>query len=247
MRTIFLALIVLNLVYFGWNYYHPPESSLKIPPVMSRDVEILTLVSESKEEHDEEYDSEWRQPADDVEADESASEEMLMVDETERCYSLGPFKQLSDAESVMSNIKARGLSVSRQSKTKQIEKSHWVYLPPFVNHEAAVRTARELAKQGIEDYFVIASGENENAISLGLYSKAESAARRLNHIRSLGYEPVQETRYSEDTEYWLDYREVGDIGLPTEFWELLANAKDRFQRLNTNCLSSNNVISKTMQ
>ena len=93
----------------------------------------------------------------------------------------------------------------------------------------------------------IASGENENAISLGLYAKLVSAERRSNRIRALGYEPVHEPSYKEETEYWLDYREFGDKGLPTEFWELLAYAEDKLQRLERDCVSSTDVARNTAQ
>ena len=245
MRTIFLALVVLNLVYFGWNHYHPPESSFNTPPPLGRDVKILSLLSESREEPNAAADTERQLLEEVVSDDDSASENMLTVDETERCYSLGPFKKSQDAERVMTHIEARGLSATRRSTTERVIKGHWVYLPALANHKAAVKTARELSKKGIEDYLVIARGENKNAVSLGLYSGEIAANRRLNRIRALGYEPIKEVKYREDTSYWLDYREFDDNGLTSEFWELLAHAEDKLQRLKMDCLISTGVVSAT--
>lgn len=242
MRTIFLALIVLNLVYFAWNYYHPPESHFKAPPPLGRDVKILSLLSETREGSELDYRS--MEKAEEL-VDSAPGD--TPVDTAERCYSLGPFRKALDAERVKVNIEARELSVTLRISTKRRKRGYWVYLPPLANRKAAVKTAKELARKGIEDYLVIASGENENAISLGLYTKAVAAQRRLSRIRTLGYEPVQEPSYKEASEYWLDYREVGDKDLPTEFWELLAYAEDKLQRLERDCVSSTDVASKTVQ
>lgn len=236
MRTTFLALIVLNLVYFGWNYYHPPETHLRAPPPLGRDVKILSLLSETEKEPNP-----GRGAKDQVEQLGDLSPDELSGDTAERCYSLGPFEKAMNAERVKENIEIRGLWVTQRTSTKRAKRGYWVYLPPFANHEAAFKKTKELAKKGVEDYLVITSGKNENAISLGLYAQAASAERRLKSIRALGYEPVQEPRYKETTEYWLDYREVGERDLPTEFWDLLAYAEEKLQRLERDCVASTGV------
>ena len=66
----------------------------------------------------------------------------------------------------------------------------------------------------MQDYVRVMRGPMRNAVSMGLYSKLESAERRMAELRSKGYEPAMHTRYEEQRVQWLDVTFRGPPGLP---------------------------------
>jgi len=64
---------------------------------------------------------------------------------------------------------------------------YWVHIPPDGGKEAAERRVEVLQRNGVDDYFVVReAGENQYAVSLGLYHAEESAKRRLEALQGVG-------------------------------------------------------------
>lgn len=63
----------------------------------------------------------------------------------------------------------------------------WVFIPPLPSKADADRKAGELARLGIEDYFVVQeAGPNRFAISLGVFSSEGGAGERLAALKTKG-------------------------------------------------------------
>ena len=60
-----------------------------------------------------------------------------------------------------------------------------IFIPPLASVEAARARARTLKELSL-DYFVLASGENKNAISLGVFSKEKSARAYFAELQEKG-------------------------------------------------------------
>lgn len=121
------------------------------------------------------------------------------------CYTLGPFKAVDDANSVRDQLKAAGLTVKRRMTTDTAHKGFWVLLPPAASHAQARKTIEELKAKGIKDYFLVANGDQANAISLGVFSKSDTAQRRFEQILKLGFKPLLQDVDLPRREYWLDW------------------------------------------
>ena len=75
-----------------------------------------------------------------------------------------------------------------------------------------LNTAR-LKQQGVTDYFRVATGEQKDAISLGVFSRSDLAQRRLRAMRKQGFQPQLETVPLPRRVYWLDWPVEGNPAL----------------------------------
>jgi hypothetical protein len=72
---------------------------------------------------------------------------------------------------------------------------YWVHIPPDGGKEAAERRVEVLQRNGVDDYFVVReAGENQYAVSLGLYHAEESAKRRIEALQSVGIKTAKVTK-----------------------------------------------------
>ena len=192
MRWFVYALILANLGVFVWYYQHVPET----PPRASR---------ESK-------------------ADEDATLSLVLLKEFQQqtdkktgvrqCFSLGPFESKIQAGLASKLLKAESIKADTVMRKDARRKAYWVLLPPAESREAAKKAIRKLKKNNISDYFLVATGEMANAISLGVFSKFESAHRRIKQMQELGYTPRFEKVDLPKREYWLDWPRKGGKPLP---------------------------------
>ena len=91
------------------------------------------------------------------------------------CVEWGP---LSDGDRARALSSLEPLALGRLVTQKKVEviANYWVFLPPAPNKAAADRRVDELKAQGIKDAFVVDSGPQRLAISLGAF-RSEDAAR----------------------------------------------------------------------
>jgi hypothetical protein len=120
------------------------------------------------------------------------------------CWAAGPVLQPTDAD----HLAKRALALGDQVKTKTLNvktgEEFWVYLEPLVSHKAALTKLRELQAKKI-DSFIVTRGKYKNAISLGLFSKAESAEQHQANMKSKGLDPKIEVRDRTRREFWVQF------------------------------------------
>lgn len=140
----------------------------------------------------------------------------------EVCQSVGPFKDRTAADSVVTWLKQRGREGSVQSRKVNTRIGYWVYLKSMPATEAG-RILQELKNKGVEDY----NQNTRNEISLGIYVKQQVAERRQESIAALGYTPLVKPLHRKRTRYWVDVRETEADMLSAEEWRShLANHPD---------------------
>ncbi|MDR1890544.1 MAG: SPOR domain-containing protein [Zoogloeaceae bacterium] len=66
----------------------------------------------------------------------------------------------------------------------QRSESWWVFIPPQADRAAADKKASELVALGVKDFFIVNEGPQQFAISLGIFSREETANRRLEELRA---------------------------------------------------------------
>lgn len=96
------------------------------------------------------------------------------------CSVIGWFERENQAEEALSRLsqERRASFVSVVSREVPLEDFYWVLVPPLPDRQAAIALFRELDEQGVESY-VVPDGEQENAVSLGLFRSRASAERLL--------------------------------------------------------------------
>ncbi len=121
-----------------------------------------------------------------------------------RCYVVGPFGKDEAVDDMLHWLRRAGGAVEFRWAEQQTPKSYWVYISPRSSTEEARVMLRRLAADGVQDYVRIMRGPMRNAISLGLFSKRESADRRMADLRRRGYVPSMDIRFQKERVQWLD-------------------------------------------
>jgi hypothetical protein len=123
-----------------------------------------------------------------------------------RCVSIGPFAtaELADKAQVRL-VEAKQVAI-RRSEENKIESSYWVHLAPFGNRQQAERRLKEVERLGIRDILIMPDADGKPAISLGLFTSADNAQKRLQELAQKGVQAQQEVRYRTERLSWFDLR-----------------------------------------
>ncbi len=177
------SLILLNIGFFAWNY-RAGELLSKVGQMEEPDGAVKLLLLKEKP-----------QPP---------VEDNLVADKTLMCFSVGAFARKTEALAAQKWLKKWDIQTKRRVQKTSVE-GFWVIIPPLKSRKAAARQIKKIKELGIHDYFLVATGSQKNAISLGVFSKSSSARRRLAEMKRKGViasiSPVDLPKRS----YWLDW------------------------------------------
>lgn len=201
MRTLLLALVVVNVVafiWFGWlSPPSPPSSFTPLPHVQPLKL-ITELTPTERRSLGASAAPAPREMAPSATAAGGAT--------AESCASYGPFPSAEAAQAGSTRLRSAGASVSQRLVPGKVRSGYWVYLPPFGSRREAEDAAKLLQQRGVKDLYVVTDEANRNAISLGVYSDRFGALAHQKKIRALGYHPLLTERFRDAPRYWLDAR-----------------------------------------
>ena len=106
------------------------------------------------------------------------------------CVEWGPFGD-SERTRALAELEPTGLGRLLTQKRVATATAFWVFLPRFANKGAAERREAELKAAGVKDLFIIDSGPQRLAISLGVFRTEEAATAR---VAELGRQGVADAR-----------------------------------------------------
>ncbi|WP_019340915.1 SPOR domain-containing protein [Stutzerimonas stutzeri] len=166
MRWLLMLLVVLNLLFYFYNVNRRSfsvEDEVAAPRAASSESDIQLLSETKPLAH--------RNPSNEAESG---------------CLFLGGF----DQESIALAIEQRLLSLDIDSRVKFMDEAagidYWVYLPPLVSRQASLRQLKELQSRNIDSY-IITVGDLSNGISLGIFSRKDSAESVVNRLQGIAY------------------------------------------------------------
>lgn len=148
--------------------------------------------------------------------------EDALADANKSCYTLGPFKAVNDANKVRGMLKQADITAKRRVRKDKTRKGYWVLLPPAASRAQARESVDKLKAQGIKDYFLVANGDQTNAVSLGVFAQSDTAQSRYQQIKEMGFNPKISNVDLPTREYWLDWP-VEQV-LSTKVLEKIRNA-----------------------
>lgn len=206
MRNLFLALLLANLGFAAWhNWFAPDEAGLRA--AADSDVPGITLVSELDTQPQEDAGdvtpapgaggTAGAPPAPPVQEGAAAAREL-------RCVSVGPFRELSQAATAASRLRADGFVPSQRVAEGDIWVGYWVYIGGIPTQAEANDILASLREQDITDAYVIPDTDSGNLVSLGVFSEVRRAGRRREQVRALGYDVTVTDRTRRGTVYWVD-------------------------------------------
>jgi cell division septation protein DedD len=144
------------------------------------------------------------------------------------CASLGPFRAEDDASSAAARLAAEGFSPRQRSAEVVVGGGYWVHLPPYPTRAEAQRAVAQINEKGVPDAYIVRTGEDINAIALGLLTELARAERLADEVRAIGFDAQIAERTLSDTVFWVDV-DVDDISRidPANF----QTSPDRIARL----------------
>lgn len=220
MRVLLMILLLANFGFFAWQHWHGGNGGALPEGRIDQDLgKGLVLVGEAAPQTEETAVAATAPAARETMQDAPTSPlEESGVDGTApvatACATLGPFDTAEAATAARERLVALGHAAAVRETGGQIRSGFWVYLPPFESRGAAKEVENELRARGVRDLFIVTASENENAISLGLFSTPERADQRAAEIGRLGYSPRVAERFRDATVHWVDFRER--TGMPLE-------------------------------
>jgi len=167
MRALFFALVLANLLFYGWHagYIGPGEEKKGEPERLSQQIapEKIRLVTADSP----------RRPAETARARSA-------------CLEWGSFPA-QEAERALTALAPLGLGDKLSSRKVEEAAQWWVFMPPQGNKANADKKTEELKNLGVTDYFVVTDdGANKWAISLGVFRTEESAKNYLAAVSAKG-------------------------------------------------------------
>lgn len=191
MRWVFFSILILNVVYFLWKLV-VAVAVVPAPAVAGANVSLapepLVLLAEVAD----------RVPAGQIDARAVPA----------LCPAVGPWGGLAEADQVMRTLAGKGYAGKVRPVRVMKDRLFWVFLPAYEAREQALKVLRELQAQDV-DSFVVAEGEDRNAISLGYFSSSDSARGLSVKMQNEGYPAEVRETAREVTEYWLVFRKGG--------------------------------------
>lgn len=120
------------------------------------------------------------------------------------CQSIGPFPTQADMRTAMQALSPHVPRIQYREEQTQESRGFWVYLPAQSSRDAALVTARALSAKGVQDYYVVTAGDQQNTISLGVFHDRSNAERRRAQIAALGFNAQVNARMETRLVYWVD-------------------------------------------
>jgi hypothetical protein len=186
-RVCAVLLLSMNLGVAAWWVWHPVAHDARAP---TTDPGIAALVMLSE--------SEAPLPVREPELGVGAASEYS------QCLSLGPFNTPADLRKAMNLLTPRVGRIQFREVAAVAVRGYRVYLPAAGTRAQALATARALAAHGVNDYYVVTAGDQQDTISLGLFRDLDNARARHDTIAALGYEPTIEARTEQLPQWWVD-------------------------------------------
>ena len=216
-RTTTALLLTLNAAALAYGYFNPAPRTLQRAKT-EPDIASLTLLSERDDGAMAVIAASNAARSAQANAANAANQTRLANPATpqlasasngtsasSRCYRLGPFTEQDDAERALGGAKSYAEQMQVKQDTIRETRGYWVYLAAETDRENALKTARQLSAANIRDYYVVTAGENENAISLGMFKDAINADKRIAQIAGLGFFPKRAERFDEQPRFFIEF------------------------------------------
>ena len=226
MRNLVLLLVLANLGLLGWQRWIAPDGEDAVVPGDSEGLPSLILAPKSGKSELAPAAASPPPPSETVQIADAAQAETVAADR--RCVSTGPFRDLSDASEAMAALRSAGYAPRQRLTEGQVWVGHWVYLPAFSSRAEARAILNTLKRHGVADSYIVPSGAERNAVSLGVFAERDRAERRVVEVSALGYAPRIANRHRTGAVYWVDTELDAGDGLDVQ---QLVSVPGRIMRL----------------
>lgn len=215
MRVFFLLLLISNVLFLLWQIQYPVAAPAGGVEPNGRNAPnslvLLEELSTGQQAPEQQRVAEERKPGVDSVARAAPQEgtENSQAGGAQYCLRVSGLYERQARDELLNRLQRLGVSRIDNGTVEGVRTLHWVLLAPYENREQAVAAADILRRNKVREFFIVRSGEQENAISLGVFSSRERAERRLQQINDLniGLKRAEITlRESPAEVYWFSIR-----------------------------------------
>jgi hypothetical protein len=192
-KNLFLALLLANLLFLGWQHWIAPP-----------DGPAGRLLSSGPEPDITPMGMAAKSPAQGGAAQAPGSGEGPgpVGSANGRCLRIGPIADGEMADTLRARLAGQGFDAATAAEEGQIWVGHWVQLESVASREEADRIAARLAAGGLPDAYVLQTSP-PFSISLGVFRDRDRAAKVAAAAAQLGFRPQTTDRYRAGIQYWL--------------------------------------------
>ena len=246
MRIFLLLIILANLGYLAWrqgwiaDFLPPPVSVTQAPrmPAFVPAERQLQLLSETQNSTaDRNPDQPQEQPleqqsnalleeqvveAPSLQADSVLPEPRLVLP---WCGQISGFADEAAANALLAQLPQEQLTVTLESAEVPVSSTWWVHMPAFESEAVALRMLEELQDNNIDSYYM-RSGDLQGGISLGVFSRQESALTAQAQLARRGYATSIAEVFRMEDSYSLRLQLEDAALLQSEQWQQLLAGHD---------------------
>ena len=200
MRVLFLLLLLANVLFLAWTRWVVPETPATIdaPAAGGRELQPIRLRAESP--------NATATPA----ADLSGAGLLAAA-----CVSVGPFIDPAQAAAANAQLERLGFTSRRRVSQDEVRVGYWVRVPNLATPADATNALATLQAAGLGDAYVLAEGEPDNTVSVGVYSDPRRAAEVSARVQKAGFTAETSDRLRRLEVLWLDIDRQANGGLPS--------------------------------
>jgi hypothetical protein len=199
-RTLFLLLLLANLLFAAWVHWVAPAP--KAPGIASpsaTDPATIQLLSEAP-------------PA---EAPPTSDADRLALDDASlACVSAGPYRSRSDAEQAAVRLNRLGFTVRLRDANDEVRVGQWVRVEGLATLEDAENARTALQAAGLADAYVVDEEGVGPVVSLGVHADPSRAEATVAVARLAGFEAKSVDRFSTESVTWIEVDRQSSGGLP---------------------------------
>ena len=200
MRVLFLLLLLANVLFLAWTRWVVPETpaTINVPATGGRELQPIRLRAEAPN-------------ATATSAADSSGSGLLAAS----CVSIGPFIDPAHAAAASAQLERLGFTSRRRVSQDEVRVGYWVRVPNLATPADATNALAALRAAGFGDAYVLAEGEPDNTVSVGVFSDPRRAAEVSAMVQQAGFTAETSDRLRLLEVLWLDIDRQANGGLPS--------------------------------
>jgi len=251
MRILAAVLLLLNFGWFAWQQGMLPVGELARPLVRTpfqQAPQRLMLVSELPPEQRalmEEIVASRQRSAEvearmaELELEVTEAREQLpaaqdLPEPTPWCAIVGPFAGPEAAEAWLADLTTVGGEGGVEQREEPVSSTWWVHTLPLASESEARLLLAEMQSRGVDSYY-LRDGQLAGGISLGVFSRQESAGIAREQLGRQGYSAEITQIFRNSLRYYADIRLPDPEVLETPQWQALSVGLAPLQPVEKTC------------
>jgi SPOR domain len=200
LRVLFLLLLLANVLFLAWTRWVVPvtPATIDVPAPGGRELQPIRLRAEAPD-------------ATATPAADSSGAGLLAA----ACVSVGPFIDPAQAAAVSAQLERLGFTSRQRVSQDEVRVGYWVRVPNLATPADATNALATLRAAGLDDAYVLAEGEPDNTVSVGVFSDPRRAAEVSARVQKAGFTPETSDRLRRLEVLWLDIDRQENGSLPT--------------------------------